>query len=48
MKIKVEELLEEIKCALADEFNAKVGVNGGVLMLDFENGQKFEVSVKEV
>ena len=48
MKIKVEELLEEIKCALADEFNAKVGVNDDVLMLDFENGQKFEVSVKEI
>lgn len=48
MKINVEELVEEIRCALADEFNAKVCVNGNSVELEFENNQKFEIKVKEI
>ena len=48
MKINVEELVEEIRCALSDEFNASVLVDGNSVVLEFENKQKFKVEVKEI
>ena len=48
MKIKIDELLEQIRCALADEFVAVVGKEDEEIKLCFDNGQKFVVSVKEI
>ncbi len=48
-KIEIDNLLEEIKMALGDEFVAKVRVNRAEKMLTmrFPNGQKFVVAVWE-
>ena len=48
MKIEIEELLEEIKCVLADEFVATVEKESDEIAIRFDNNQKFVVSVKEI
>ena len=49
-KISVDELLEQVKLALSDEFVAKVRINHAekMLTLRFPNGQKFSVAVWEM
>ena len=47
MKIVKEELIEEIKAALKDEFVAKISNDKSGITLQFLNGQSFEVTVKE-
>ncbi len=48
-KISVDELLEQVKLALSDEFVAKARINHAekMLTLRFPNGQKFAVAVWE-
>lgn len=48
MKIKIEELLEQICVALSDEFNADVLQEGENIVIDFNGKQKFEIKVVEV
>ena len=48
MKIKVEELMEEIKCMMQDEFEAEITLSKNRLRLIFRNGQAYSVEVKEV
>ncbi len=47
-KIEVQELLAEMKVALADEFVAEVKEENGGLSLRFAGGQTFLVKVEEV
>lgn len=47
MKIVKEELIEEIKAALKDEFIAKICKNENGIVLQFLNGQSFAVVVNE-
>ena len=48
-KISVDELLEQVKLALSDEFVAKARINHAekMLTLRFPNGKKFAVAVWE-
>lgn len=46
--IKTEDLLEEVKCALSDCFVAEIAEQENCIILQFENGQKFRVELKEV
>ena len=46
-KIKTENLAMEIKAAISDLFVAQVTESQGDILLQFENGQKFVVTVKE-
>jgi hypothetical protein len=48
MKIKREELIEQIKCVVKDEFIANVSAIDGQIVLHFVNGQKFSIDVKEI
>ncbi|MBQ3047354.1 MAG: hypothetical protein IJD54_04830 [Clostridia bacterium] len=48
MKIRIEELMEQIKLALGDEFEADVKVEQNAVVLDFNGEQKFELTVKEI
>ncbi len=47
-KIQVNELVEEMKVALRDEFVAQVTAEGAEITLRFANGQAFRVRVEEV
>lgn len=47
MKITKEQLLEEMKIALSDEFEAEVLESEGRLTIEFGSGQTFDVSVEE-
>ncbi len=47
-KIEVQELLEEIKVALTDEFVAEIEQEEGALRLRFLSGQTFRLKVEEV
>ncbi len=47
-KIAKEDVLMEMKVALADEFVATVEEKEGGLSLRFANGQTFQISVKEL
>ena len=47
MKIEQKDLLEEMKVMIKDEFIADVQSNKNVIVLSFENGQKFSIEVKE-
>ena len=46
-KIKTENLVMEIKAAISDLFVAKVTESQSEILLQFENGQKFLLTVKE-
>lgn len=46
-KIKTENLVTEIKAAISDLFVAQVAEEQGNILLQFVNGQKFVLSVKE-
>ena len=46
-KIKVKDLVMEIKTALSDEFVAHVAESQEGISLQFTNGQKVVLSVKE-
>lgn len=46
-KIKTENLAMEIKAAISDLFVAQVTAGQSEIFLQFENGQKFVVTVKE-
>ena len=46
-KIKTENLVTEIKAAISDLFVAQVTESQGEILLQFENGQQFVLSVKE-
>ena len=46
-KIKTENLVTEIKVAISDLFVAKVTESQGEILLQFKNGQKFVLTVKE-
>ena len=46
-RIEAEELLQEIKISLKDDFVASVRKRGDELVLQFTNGQKFAVTVWE-
>lgn len=48
MKIKKEELLEQIVVALKDEFEATISCNEEKIILDFPNNQKFCFELKEL
>lgn len=45
--IKTENLAMEMKAAISDLFVAQVTQNRNEILLQFENGQKFVVTVKE-
>ena len=47
MKIEQKDLLEEMKVMIKDEFIVDVQSNKNVIVLSFENGQKFSIEVKE-
>ena len=46
-KIKTENLVMEIKAAISDLFVAKVTESQSEILLQFENGQKFLLTVRE-
>ena len=47
MKIELNELMEQVKVALKDEFVAKIETTENGLTLEFLNGQKFDITIKE-
>ena len=47
MKIKLNELMEQVKVALKDEFIAKVEETENGFALEFVNGQKFNIRIEE-
>ena len=47
-KIEKKELVEQIKCALRDEFVARVSILDEQIILEFVCGQKFSVEIKEI
>lgn len=46
-RIKKEDLLQEIECALVDCFVAALTREEGSLVMQFENGQKFRLTLQE-
>ena len=48
MKIKKEELLEQIVIALKDEFNATINLEQEKIFLYFSNRQTFYFELKEI
>ena len=46
-KIKIQDLVVEIKAAIGDLFVAEVTEGQDEILLQFENGQKFVLTVKE-
>ncbi len=47
MEIQTKNLITEIKAALEDLFVAEIEEEEGKLLLKFENGQKFALSLEE-
>lgn len=47
MKILKEQMVEQIKVALEDEFNARVWLKKKKIIIEFENGQRFSVAISE-
>ena len=47
MKIELNELMEQVKVALKDEFVAKIETTENGLTLEFLNGQKFNIRIEE-
>ena len=47
-KISKDELLEEVKVALQDEFVAEMKKDAEGLVLRFANGQAFRLTIEEV
>ena len=46
--MKKEELLEEVKVVLQDEFVAEIKEENGTLVMRFVNGQSFRLTLDEV
>ncbi len=47
MKIQINEFIEQVKVALQDEFVAKLETTENGVTVEFLNGQKFDVTIKE-
>ena len=47
MKIKTKEVIEQIKLALVEEFEAKVYKKGKTIVIVIENSQEFAVKIWE-
>lgn len=47
-KILLDELIEEIRIVLKDEFTAKIHTKGNGIAMEFYDGQKFRLLVTEI
>ncbi|MBQ2701484.1 MAG: hypothetical protein IJF64_00695 [Clostridia bacterium] len=48
MKIKTEELIQQIKKLLNEEFVAEIINDEDIILLRFTNGQIFKLTIKEM